>query len=81
MPMKQFFLILLLVIGAMSLAIPPPDVYTQKTAFADIKNSGAGHYGITQKFEPGMVHLTVWRDHQKTADFCQHNHPFRSSRR
>lgn len=75
MPMKQFFVILLLVIGAMSLAIPPPDVSTS-TAFAD-DITGAEH-GITQKqkFEPGMVHLTVWRDHQKTADFCQHNYSF-----
>jgi hypothetical protein len=75
--MKQFFVILLLVIGAMSLAIPPPDVSTSKTVFADdITITGAKH-GITQKFKPETAYLTVWDNHQKTADLCQtKNRPF-----
>lgn len=77
MPMKKFLFLLVLVFGF--IAIPKLEASASKKENTIKLDPG---YGITlQKFEPGMVHLTVWRDHQKTADIAQHQYPFRSSRR
>lgn len=71
--MRKFLFLLMLVFGFIT--IPRLDAYASKKESVKIKNISDGL--TLQKFKSETAYLTVWRDHQKTADIiCQPNYPF-----